>query len=397
MGPASTGADSGADDTPDGVNVGSGRAGGQIPEPLSGWLRARPGLPVTGLGFAYVVFGIVHVLGIPDPMLIDAVTVSVLEILGLAIVYGGQRATERGLPVNDAVWTFGVTLMIGFIGFVVAAVLIILQLQRGVPIEEEAFLMITASATTAAIGVAVALYHHDLRAERDQVSAQAETLKELNKRLTVLHRVLRHNLRNEVTVLRGHADYLLTQDPPADAAASLRTIVEHANRVEELSQNAYRLRQVWNETVTVDQEVTELVEVAARAVEAAHPGVAIQTELPSKAVAQAHPRLQLAVREALENAIVHNEPESLEIVAAIDWSDDDDRGVEITIADTGRGIPDLEPAVLEQVGEGALSHGTGLGLWLIYWVVELSGGALAFEDNDPQGTIVRMRLPAANR
>lgn len=353
-------------------------------------------MPVTALGIGYVAFGIVHLLRMPDPALIDAVSVGVLEVLGVAVAYGGRRTSQRELSVEEAVWAFGVTVGIAAIGFTVATVLITLQVRRGVPIEDQLFLMVTASATTAAIGVAVVLYHLDLRAERDRVQAQAETLGELNKRLTVLHRVMRHNLRNEITVIRGYAEHLLNRDPRPEQAASLRTIVEHADQVAELSENAYRLRQVWNEDVLVDLEVTELVEREVRALESAHPAVAVSTELATTAGVRAHPRLDYAVREALENAVVHNDPETVDVAIRVRQLDGADPAVEVAVEDTGRGIPDFEPDVLEQVEEHPLEHASGLGLWLMYWVVEQSGGTLRFDDNEPQGTLVRMRLPAAS-
>lgn len=74
-------------------------------------------------------------------------------------------------------------------------------------------MLLAASGTTAAIGVALALYHVDLRAERANLADQHETVAELNKRLTVLHRVNRHNLGNELTVVRGHIDLFLEGTP----------------------------------------------------------------------------------------------------------------------------------------------------------------------------------------
>jgi len=43
-----------------------------------------------------------------------------------------------------------------------------------------------------------------------------------------------------------------------------------------------------------------------------------------------------------------------------------------------------------------LLHGNGLGLWLVKHIVTQSGGRLAFEENDPDGSIVELRFPATN-
>jgi len=43
-----------------------------------------------------------------------------------------------------------------------------------------------------------------------------------------------------------------------------------------------------------------------------------------------------------------------------------------------------------------LYHGSGLGLWLVYWIVRRSGGSINVEDRDPRGTVVTIELSAAN-
>lgn len=41
----------------------------------------------------------------------------------------------------------------------------------------------------------------------------------------------------------------------------------------------------------------------------------------------------------------------------------------------------------------ALNHGSGLGLVLVYWVVQLSEVAIEFSENHPQGSVVSVSLP----
>lgn len=107
----------------------------------------------------------------------------------------------------------------------------------------------------------------------------------------------------------------------------------------------------------------------------------------------AHPRFEKAVAEALENAVEHT-PDGTDVGAAVE-APAGDAPVDLRVGDTGPGIPDLEPSAIDQPGERPLSHATGLGIWLIYWIVEQSGGTLRFESNDPRGTVVRIRVPSA--
>ena len=38
-------------------------------------------------------------------------------------------------------------------------------------------------------------------------------------------------------------------------------------------------------------------------------------------------------------------------------------------------------------------HGSGLGLWLVKWVAERSGGELSFGESEYGGNVVQVRLP----
>ncbi|MDZ7731370.1 MAG: ATP-binding protein [Natrialbaceae archaeon] len=67
----------------------------------------------------------------------------------------------------------------------------------------------------------------------------------------------------------------------------------------------------------------------------------------------------------------------------------------MTIVDNGPGIPDHELAVLDEGEETPLQHGSGLGLWLVYWLVDKSNGSLEFETGE-DGTSVTCLLPAAD-
>jgi two-component system, LuxR family, sensor histidine kinase DctS len=67
--------------------------------------------------------------------------------------------------------------------------------------------------------------------------------------------------------------------------------------------------------------------------------------------------------------------------------------LEFSVADVGPGIPPDVQARLFTPFFTTKSEGMGLGLSLCRTVVEQHGGFLAFESNQPQGTIFRFTLP----
>ena len=64
----------------------------------------------------------------------------------------------------------------------------------------------------------------------------------------------------------------------------------------------------------------------------------------------------------------------------------------VTVADDGPGIPERELKVLERGEEKPLEHGNGIGLWIVYWVVEHSDAAVSLETGT-DGTTVSVELP----
>ncbi|MFC6771517.1 sensor histidine kinase, partial [Halorubrum pallidum] len=101
--------------------------------------------------------------------------------------------------------------------------------------------------------------------------------------------------------------------------------------------------------------------------------------------------LSRAVDELFRNAVVHHDRDAPTVEATVQTTED---AVEIVVTDDGPGLSEMNREVLE-TGEAvdALYHGSGLGLWLVYWVVQQSGGSARVEDADPRGTVVIVTLP----
>ena len=52
--------------------------------------------------------------------------------------------------------------------------------------------------------------------------------------------------------------------------------------------------------------------------------------------------------------------------------------------------------MFSEARETALEHASGLGLWLVHWIVTESGGDIEIATREPTGTVVRMWLPRAD-
>jgi PAS domain S-box-containing protein len=69
-----------------------------------------------------------------------------------------------------------------------------------------------------------------------------------------------------------------------------------------------------------------------------------------------------------------------------------DGTVEISIADNGPGLPADEQEVLSKGVETSLIHGSGLGLWMVYWIVDTHDGTIETTVT-PEGTTISVTLP----
>lgn len=84
--------------------------------------------------------------------------------------------------------------------------------------------------------------------------------------------------------------------------------------------------------------------------------------ISARANVVAHPALVETIEETLVNA-KHNDAD---VEVSITVSDESPETISVVVADTGRGIAESERDVLNTSGDTSLSHGLGLGLWLIY-------------------------------
>jgi signal transduction histidine kinase len=67
-------------------------------------------------------------------------------------------------------------------------------------------------------------------------------------------------------------------------------------------------------------------------------------------------------------------------------------GTTVTICDNGSGVPDEELRPLSRRDETPLKHGTGMGLWVVAWIIERIDATLTYEASSG-GTVFTVRFP----
>jgi signal transduction histidine kinase len=206
------------------------------------------------------------------------------------------------------------------------------------------------------------------------------------QRLTVLHRVLRHNVRNKLDVVLAHADRVDDETLRSGIVDSATELLEHSDRAREAEQVM---------TATTDApepvDVTAVAEAVAEEYRSAHPESDVSLESPEALTIPSHGTvIRYALSELVDNALTHAEAAAPRVEIGVRAVADG--AVELTVADDGPGIPEREREILASGGETQLRHGLGIGLWFVNWAVVQLGGDLVFEENDPAGSVVTIRL-----
>ncbi|NLV13965.1 ATP-binding protein [Haloarcula argentinensis] len=206
------------------------------------------------------------------------------------------------------------------------------------------------------------------------------------QRLTVLNRILRHNVRNDLDVVLAYADHIDDEEIQTGIQESTTDLLE-------LSRKAREAEEVMTAS-TNPPETVDLTAVAETVVEQFRtddsPGD-ISLDCPDEVSITSHRTVvQQALSELVENAVTHTDNDTPQIEISI--RADEDGAVEITVKDNGPGLPEREQQILATGTETQLKHGQGIGLWFVNWAVSQLGGDLQFEQTDPEGSIVRIRL-----
>ena len=203
----------------------------------------------------------------------------------------------------------------------------------------------------------------------------------------LLNRVLRHNLRNELTVIQGYADFIDDPPPDTDIAASIRRPLD---RLLALSETARELESyARQERYPVRLDLATVLPAVTAPLRESHPAATISATVETDRDICAGEELERAIEELVTNALEHDpDPETTVEITARDAGE----WVEIEVRDDGPGIPPMEARVVETGEETDLQHGKGLGLWLVNWTATRYGGSFQVAGDD--GTVATLRLPA---
>jgi PAS domain S-box-containing protein len=214
--------------------------------------------------------------------------------------------------------------------------------------------------------------------------------KQRQEQIAVLDRLLRHNLRNDINVIRGHAE-MIAADASGAVSASADTILDTSDQLLGLAEKERHITELLIEKPTYSElDLCAHLRDVASAVESEHPDASVRVSCPDGLTIRPTTQFGRAITELVTNAVVHNESPSPDVAVTASRTDG---AVRIDVADTGPPIPEMERNVLtDELEQTPLYHGSGLGLWLVNVIVTRSGGVLSVAENSPTGNVVSIEL-----
>lgn len=211
-----------------------------------------------------------------------------------------------------------------------------------------------------------------------------------NQYLSVLNRVLRHDLRTSVNLINAYAASL-TEDTDTDLAEAVSQIQTVTGDLLDTAEKARTLQQAALDTEVapqpvdvsaVVQEVTnDYTEQATLDIQPlTTDDITVQTD---------RTLLRIVLNELIENAVVHAAQSQPTVTVSVEHGPP----TELVVADSGPGIPEEELVPIRTKEETQLLHGSGIGLWVVQWGVTRLHGELSFDTNPNDGTTVSIQLP----
>jgi PAS domain S-box-containing protein len=216
--------------------------------------------------------------------------------------------------------------------------------------------------------------------------------------MDVVNRILRHNLRTSINVIDGYTDLLEGDLEDPQQLAAVEAISNRTEHLEKLSEKAGDIRVLFE-----DRGKQQLVDVSTIVgyinncqKEHDEATITVSVEIEDDVAIKNGPLLELAINESVENAVLHKEDGRPRIGIKL-TKEDDPPQLRIDIADNGSGIPQEEWDVITANQETPLNHGSGIGLWLIYWCVTALGGSIEMTRHGSYGSVLTYRLPLAGQ
>ncbi len=225
------------------------------------------------------------------------------------------------------------------------------------------------------------------RAE-EALRKMSATVEGLNESLKIINSILRHDILNDLTVVRGYLDLykeigdVELLERAYESIFKSNDLIQQMKELEHLIVHSDEGLQVYNARQIIDLVVKT------------HAASDVVFSVNGEGLVLADPTFTSVIDNVIRNALVHANTERIDITIdeQEDWCD-------IRIADYGIGIPDkIKPKIFEPGFKYGKTAHTGLGLYIVKKIIERYNGTVWVKNNIPKGSVfvLKLRKPKEN-
>ncbi len=232
-----------------------------------------------------------------------------------------------------------------------------------------------------------------------KLEAEKTALESINRLKTEFLSNVSHELKTPLTVVSGHAQLMgaqLTNPEFVSVRDKARIISSEADRLALLVGQMLDMARIEENNILLEKRYCHIDELIYQAVETHFPilnksdnrlELDVGLDLPKVNVDPA--RITQVIVNLIANALKHTQKGVITISA-----EKAENFIEVSISDTGKGIPDEELVNLfTRFQPGSSKIGTGLGLYICKHLVEEHGGSIGVKSALNRGTTVTFSLP----
>jgi signal transduction histidine kinase len=239
---------------------------------------------------------------------------------------------------------------------------------------------------------------------------QAQYLRELDQMKSNFLSLVSHDLKTPIAKIQAIVERMRGSEPhqPALLSEWLESIENSNNELKHYITSILNLSRIESQEVLLNRKSNDINRVIEEALKrllplATHRGISIQKELePLFSVEFDEDLIRQVITNLIDNAIKYSPSPSTVTVR----SREEDDSVWVEVIDQGPGIPKDQLPLLFRKFNRFLhpkrnerkdpAKGTGLGLYLSKYFIELHGGTIRIQSTEGKGTTLSFSLPVSN-
>lgn len=233
-----------------------------------------------------------------------------------------------------------------------------------------------------------------------RLQQETHLLSELDQLKNNFVSLISHDLKTPIAKIQAICDRLLAEQPPEKLREGIQNVRKESTELHRYIQTILQISRLESSQIQLRRDPVDINELVDKVLRQLTPlardkGQILETQLePMFSIEADSVLIQEVILNLVENAIKYT-PEGGQIVAMTKEVDDK---VIFSVRDTGPGLSQEDQVrIFEKFyrGQAQLSQtkGTGLGLFLVKYFVELHGGNVFIESQLGQGSTVGFALP----